>query len=60
MNKNLKLFTNHSAYNAVKNQIDKPNVVMCQSENELHYNPEPFNGHNYERIIDQTHNKIGF
>ena len=39
MNKNIKLFTNHSAYNAVKDQIDKPNVVLCQSENEIHYNP---------------------
>ena len=38
MEQHLKLFTNHSAYNAVKNQIDTPNVVMCQSENEIHYN----------------------
>ena len=47
MNKNIKLFTNHSAYNAVKDQIDKPNVVMCQSENEVHYNPDLSNGHAY-------------
>lgn len=38
MNKHLKLFANHSAYEAAKNNIDKPNVVMCQSESELHYN----------------------
>lgn len=38
MNKHLKLFANHTAYEAVKNNIDKPNVVMCQSESELHYN----------------------
>lgn len=39
MLKNIKLFTNHTAYEAVKNNIDKPNVVMCQQEDEVHYNP---------------------
>jgi len=38
MNKHLKLFANHTAYEAAKNNIDKPNVVMCQQENEMHYN----------------------
>lgn len=41
MNKHLKLFANHTAYEAVKNNIDKPNVVMCQQENEVHFNPAP-------------------
>lgn len=40
MNKHLKLFANHTAYEAVKNNIDKPNVVMCQQENEVHFSPE--------------------
>jgi hypothetical protein len=29
MLKNIKLFANHTAYEAAKNNIDKPNVVMC-------------------------------
>ena len=37
MLKNIKLFTNHAAYEAAKNSIDKPNVVKCQQENEVHY-----------------------
>lgn len=41
MNKHLKLFANHTAYEAVKNNIDKPNVVMCQQEDEVHFNPTP-------------------
>lgn len=48
MNKHLKLFANHTAYEAVKNNIDKPNVVMCQQESEVHYNPIPMiNEHEY-------------
>jgi hypothetical protein len=39
MNKHLKLFANHTAYEAAKNNIDKPNVVMCQQEDEVHFNP---------------------
>lgn len=39
MNKHLKLFVNHTVYEAAKNTIDKPNVVMCQQEDEVHYNP---------------------
>ena len=38
MNKHLKLFANHTAYEAAKNNIDKPNVVMCQQEGDIHYN----------------------
>ncbi len=41
MLKNIKLFANHTAYEAAKNNIDKPNVVMCQQEDEVHYNPTP-------------------
>lgn len=41
MNKHLKLFANHTAYEAAKNNIDKPNVVMCQQEDEVHFNPTP-------------------
>ena len=39
MEQHIKLFANHSAYNAVKDQIDRPNVVMCQNEGDVHYNP---------------------
>ena len=41
MNKHLKLFANHTAYEAAKNNIDKPNVVMCQQEDEVHFNIKP-------------------
>lgn len=49
MNDHLKQFATHSAYNAVKDQIDTPNVVLCTQEDEVHYNPyvDPFNGHAY-------------
>ena len=49
MEQHIKLFANHSAYNAVKNQIDKPNVVMCQNEGDIHYNP-------YEKDVVLTFN----
>ena len=39
MEQHIKLFASHRAYNTVKDQIDKPNVVMCQSEGDIHYNP---------------------
>ena len=29
MNKHLKLFANHTAYNAVKDNLNKPNVSLC-------------------------------
>ena len=49
MNDHLKQFATHSAYEAVKNSLDKPNVVLCTQEDEVHYNPyvDPFNGHAY-------------
>lgn len=37
--KYLKLFANHSAYDSVKDNLDKPNVSLCAQENEIHYNP---------------------
>jgi len=40
MNKHLKLFANHTAYEAAKNNIDKPNVVLCAQEDEVHYTPK--------------------
>ena len=40
MNKHLKLFANHTAYEAAKNNIDKPNVVLCAQEDEVHFNPD--------------------
>lgn len=39
MLENIKLFANHSAYDSVKNNLDKPNVSLCEQENEIHYNP---------------------
>ena len=49
MQQYLKQFATHSAYEAVKNSLDKPNVVLCTQEDEVHYNPyvDPFNGHAY-------------
>ena len=48
MNDHLKQFTNHAVYNAVKNNLDRPNVSYCVNENEVHYNPiDPYGGHAY-------------
>ena len=49
MNDHLKQFATHSAYEAIKNNLDTPNVVLCTQEDEVHYNPyvDPFNGHAY-------------
>jgi hypothetical protein len=49
MEQYIKLFANHAAYEAVENNLDKPNVSLCVQENEVHYNPyvDPFNGHDY-------------
>ena len=47
MNKYLKLFTNHSAYSQAESSLDKPNVAVCQQEGDVHYNPDPYNGHEY-------------
>ena len=38
MQQYLKQFATHSAYEAVKNNLDTPNVVLCQQENEVHFN----------------------
>lgn len=38
MEKYLKQFATHSAYNAVKNNLDRPNVVLCVQEDEVHFN----------------------
>ena len=39
MEQYIKQFTNNAAYNAVKDNLDRPNVVLCTQENEIHYNP---------------------
>ena len=39
MEQYIKQFTNNTAYNAVKDNLDRPNVVLCTQENEMHYNP---------------------
>lgn len=39
MNKHLKLFVNHSAYNAAEPNLDRPNVSLCVQQDEVHYNP---------------------
>ena len=31
-------FTNHAAYEAVKESLEKPNVSMCEQEEDVHYN----------------------
>ena len=44
----LKLFTNHTAYESAESGLLKPNVSLCEQENEVHYNPiDPYNGHAY-------------
>lgn len=40
MNDHLKQFANHSAYQAVEDNLDLPNVSLCVQENEVHYNKE--------------------
>lgn len=37
--KYLKLFTSHSDYDTAKSSLDRPNVSLCATENEVHYNP---------------------
>ena len=44
MNKYLKFFESHSQY--IEPTV-RPNVSYCRQENEVHYNPDPFNGHKY-------------
>lgn len=42
--RNLKLFASHSQF---IEPTDKPAVSYCEQENEVHYHPDPFNGHEY-------------
>lgn len=42
--KYLNLFASHSQF---VEPIDKPAVSYCEQENEVHYHPDPFNGHKY-------------
>lgn len=52
MNDHLKQFATHSAYEAVKNNLDTPNVVLCTQEDEVHYNPyvDPCQQYDYVEI----------
>ena len=46
--KYLKLFENHTAYEAAESGLILPNVSYCVNENEVHYKPyDPYNGHEY-------------
>ena len=47
--KYLREFENHAAYTAAESGLILPNVSLCVSENEVHYNPyvDPYNGHKY-------------
>jgi hypothetical protein len=48
--KYIKKFENHAAYTAAESWLILPNVSLCVSENEVHYNPyvEPYiDGHEY-------------
>lgn len=40
--KYLKLFTTHSDYNTAKNSLDKPNVSLCDLEEEVHFNGQSY------------------
>ena len=46
MNDHLKQFANHAAYQAAESNLYRPNVSLCVSENEVHYNPIP---HDYSQ-----------
>lgn len=50
MGKYLKLFANHTAYSQAESSLDKPNVAVCQQEGDVHYNPDPYKGHEYVEI----------
>ena len=49
MAKYLKKFENHAAYETAQSGLILPNVSLCVSENEVHYNPyvDPYVGHAY-------------
>ena len=51
MNDHLKQFVNHSAYQAVEDNLDLPNVSLCVQENEVHYNKEIEIDPNYLTLI---------
>ena len=48
--KYIKLFGNHSQYSGASETLELPNVCMCDAENEIHYNPDPYGGHEYVEI----------
>ena len=52
MGKFIKLFENHTEYEAAESGLILPNVSLCVQENEVHYNPyvDPYNGHEYVEI----------
>jgi len=45
--KYLKKFENHAAYEAAESGLILPNVSLCVQENEVHYKPDLYNGHEY-------------
>lgn len=47
--KYLKKFENHAQYEGDRQNLNLPNVSLCEQENEVHYNPyvDPYNGHAY-------------
>ena len=51
MEEYIKLFENHTQYEAYKNSVNyvTPNVSYCEEQDEVHYNPyiDPFNGYEY-------------
>lgn len=44
MEKHLFYYTSHSQF---FNPINRPSVSYCEQEDEVHYHPDPFNGHEY-------------
>jgi hypothetical protein len=50
MGKYLKKFNTHTEYEEARQNLILPNVSLCVTENEVHYNPDPYNGHAYVEI----------
>lgn len=49
--KYLKKFQTHSAYNTyINGNPVLPNVSFCKDQNDVHYNKDPYNGHEYVEI----------
>ena len=44
MGKYLKKFENHTEYEGASQNLILPNVSLCAQENEVHYNPLPYQG----------------